>query len=395
MSGKRVLLLLLAATIAAACTKTPEAEFDSATAIGLKVSTLPAEGGSTFVSVTAKYEWTLSVEFEGGASAWASVEPSSGTGSKGDVRLRFESNEGEESRSLTLVLVPKNGVTVRKTVQQAGEGGSVNPGGGQYGFDVAPMDWLELPATVAGDGLEVLVHAMDGGKYVSKAQSGVRNWSCYWDYSEHLSLWVAYPLNNSLKGSGSRSNAWGYDPLLPTSIQPNISNGSYGGGWTRGHQLPSADRLATYAANASTFVPTNMTPQDYDFNGEIWGNLEGRVRSYAAVSDTLYVVTGCLYKNSTRTSGTSSGFAVKIPTHYFKALLFRGTSTYATRGFMAAAYLLPHDKSIHDGDFLDYIMSVDELEQTTGIDFFPHLADYVGKESADAIEAAAPSKWWK
>jgi len=257
------------------------------------------------------------------------------------------------------------------------------------------MDWLELPATVADDGREVLVHAMDGGKYVSQSQNGTRNWSCYWDYEEHLSPWVAYPLNNSLKGSGSRSNAWGFDPLLPTSLQPNLTNGSYGGGWTRGHQIPSADRLATYAANASTFVPTNMTPQDYDFNCSIWADLENRVRSYASQSDTLYVVTGCCFENSSRWSGNSSGFSVKIPTHYFKALLYKGSASAAkaTDGYMAAGYLLPHDSGIAEGNYKNYILSVDHLEEKTGIDFFPNLARKIGQDKADQIEATLLS-WW-
>ena len=40
-------------------------------------------------------------------------------------------------------------------------------------------------------------------------------------------------------------------------------------------------------------------------------------------------------------------------------------------------------------------MSIDELEEQTGIDFFPNLVGKIGKESADKIEAAAPSAWWK
>ena len=275
---------------------------------------------------------------------------------------------------------------------------SITPGGGDgvqgtYGYDKAPMGWLELPATTAGDGRELLVHNMEGGKYSSNAQDGTRNWSGYWDFEEHMSTWVAYPLNNSIKGTGSRSNDWGFDALLPTYLQPDITSGSYGGGWTRGHQIPSADRLKTYAANASTFVPTNMTPQDYDFNCGIWANLEGAVRSYASQSDTLYVVTGCLFENSTRYSGTYTGFAVKIPTHYYKALLFRGSSSYATNGFMACGFIMPHDSSIASGDYKDYITTIDELERQTGEDFFPNLEAIVGKDKAASIESTL-SSWW-
>ena len=354
---------------------------------------LEAEAGSVWVSVEAEGAWTITLAYDGDGG-WASVDPSSGSGAAGNVRLRYEENTGNGPRSVTLVL-ESGGHSARATVTQVGLSGSTSDKFSN-GTDVAAWRWLELPATEAGDGLTFFVHDMDGGKYQGAAKSGLRNWSFYWDAAEHMSLWVAYPLNNSIKGSGtSRSNAWGFDPLLPADAQPNVMQGSYGGGWTRGHQLPSADRLATFKANASTFYGTNMTPQDYDFNCGIWAGLEGKVRSYASLSDTLYVVTGCQYKESSMFTGMSTGFRVKVPTHYFKAVLFRGHSPYATDGFMAAGFLLPHDSAISGRSFLDYIMSIDELEAKTGINFFPNLEEVVGQAKYQAIESQEPSNWWK
>ena len=352
-----------------------------------------AESGSVWVTVTAEGSWIIDLEYPGGEAAWATMDPSSGEGSRSDIRMRYDANDSEESRSVALVL--RSGAReARSLVTQLGVGGDypdVNPNG----YDKAPYGWLELPATREGDGLMFFVHNNDGGKWTSTSRDGIRNWSMYWDGEEHLALWVAYPLNKKLIGNGSRTNAWGLDPLIPYSQQPNLTGGSYGGGWTRGHQIPSADRL-TFAQNITTFYGTNMTPQQYDFNGGIWAELEGKVRSYAGLADTLYVVTGCLYAASERYTGYSSGFYVKVPTHYFKALLYKGNSTYASpEGYMAAGFLLPHDESIAYGRYLDYIMTVDALEASTGIDFFPNLSALIGKEKADAVEALEPSKWWK
>lgn len=354
-----------------------------------------AEEGSVWVDVSASGNWTISIDF-GSAEPWAEITPDSGTGKRSDVRLKYQANTSEESRSATIFLLPEKGNSANVEITQLGSGGSQGQVG-SYGYDVAPvtLDWLELPAMVAGDGRELLIHDMTGGKYKSKAVSGVRNWSCYWDYDDHESLWVAYPLNNSLRGSGSRTDEWCFDALLPTNLQPDITRGSYGGGWTRGHQLPSADRLSPASANKSTFAPTNMTPQDYDFNCYIWAGLEGKVRDYASKSDTLYVVTGALFDGSSRYSGSSSGFSVKIPTHYFKALLYKGSSSYATNGYMMAGFILPHDSSIARGNYLDYICTIDQLEEQTGIDFFPNLAGKIGKEAADKLEAATPSYFWQ
>ena len=391
---KRALLLIITAAAALFLSVSCDKGIEDSVTIKPRAGEVGAEAGSLFVSVTAKADWTISLEYPEGEGGWAAADPASGTGSRADVRLRYEANEGDVARLVVLVLTPARGASARASVYQLGVNSGV-PGHEGLGQDVTQARWLEIPATVAGDGRSFFVHDMEGGKYVNAQQSGVRNWSFYWDFAEHMSLWVAYPLNNSLKGSGGRTNEWGFDPLLPAEMQPDITGGSYGGGWNRGHQLPSADRVGNRAANVSTFYSTNMTPQNGPFNSNIWANLEARVRDYASKSDTLYVVTGALFDDSDRYSGTYAGFAVKIPTHYFKALLYRGPSTYATDSFMSAGFLLPHDGSISGESYLNYIMSIDELESKTGIDFFPNLATVIGAPKSDAIESAAPSKFWK
>ena len=388
MSRKLTLIALFLLVVLTGCQKEDEV------AIQLRSDYLPATADGVFFAVRASGAWTLSIEFPAGSEEWASVKPESGTGSMNNAILSFDANPNKENRGATIVLKPVSGVPARVNITQAGVADGVE---GNYGYDVAPMGWLELPACVEGDGREVLVHSMDGGKYMGKDKSGTRNWSCYWDYDDHMSLWVAYPLNNSLKGSGTgRTEAWGFDKLLPADIQPDLRNGSYGGGWTRGHQIPSADKQRNYAENASTYVSTNMTPQAYDFNGGIWANLEGKVRNYASQADTLYVVTGALFDKSTNVSGVSSGFRVKVPTHYFKALLYKGTSAYAkdTDGYLMAGFLLPHDNGIAKSNCLNYRMSIDELEAQTGIDFFPNL-EKRSPELAAQLEAAAPNaQFW-
>ena len=389
MSRKHLLIALSILLVAiTGCQK------EDSVAINPRSTSLSAGAGSVFVGVVAQGAWTLSLEYPSGTTSWASVNPASGTGSQNDVLVSYSANDSENVREVMLVLKPAKGASAHVTLVQAAKAEEAVRG--SYGYDVAPMDWLELPAMKEGDGRELLVHDMSGGKYINRGKSGTRNWSCYWDYDEHLSLWVAYPLNNSIKGTGSRSNEWGWDALLPHDLQPNLTQGSYGGGWTRGHQIPSADRLASRAANVSTFVPTNMTPQEYNFNAGIWANLEGRVRNYASTSETLYVVTGCLFENSTKLSGNNSGFKVKVPTHYFKALLYKGNnSATVADGYMAAGFLLPHDSSIANGNAMDYIYSISDLEELTGIDFFPNLAKKLGTEKAMRIETEEPNDFWK
>ena len=382
-----VLAAVLAGIVHACETTDPSAGYDAS--IVPRSSTVSSDDGSVFVEITAKGDWTVDLEFPSGTASWATMDPASGSGNLGSARLRYSQNTAESSRSVKLILKSKGKELASATVWQeaAGSGQTI----GDLGDGALAAGWLELPETKAGDGRVALVHDMSGKKYINEKQSGTRNWTGYWDYKEHVSVWVAYPLNRALIGSGSRSNAWSLDPLLPYNMQPNLTGGSYGGGWTRGHQIPSADRL-NYAANVSTFYGTNMTPQDYNFNSYIWADLEGRIRTYSSTADTLYVVTGCVLDGSTRTSGNSSGFSVKVPAAYFKAVLQKSTSSsLGHKGYRAAAFYLPHDTSIANGNFLDYLISVDELEKRTGIDFFVNLPALLGQETADAIEAETPT----
>ena len=394
MSIRTLIRLTASAALLLALLPGCQDKAETAVSISPRSTYLDAAEGVIFVEVTASQSWTISLEYPTGTEAWASIDPASGSGSRKDVRMRYSANESENPREVTLRIKGKKTSASVSITQDAKSVAVVGENG--YGYDVAPssLDWLELPAMVAGDGRELLIHNFAGGKYAGKTKDGVRNWSCYWDFDDHMSLWVAYPHNKKLIGSGSRTNEWGvYDPCIPAFIQPNMGV-TYGGGWTRGHQIPSADRYG-YAQNVSTFYPTNMTPQDYDFNSEIWSNLEAKVRNYAgSVLDTLYVVTGALFDDATQSTPKNTGFAVKVPTHYFKALLAH-TQTYGQDGYLAAGYLLPHNSSIAYDNYLHYICSIDELEERTGIDFFPNLIKVLGREKADKVEAETPGNWWK
>lgn len=370
------LAALLAATLTLfSCQGTgPSGESDVIPVMKVPRETEAAAGGSQFVKVAAVGQWTMSVDYIDG-DGWIHLSKTTDSGNA-SVDMTIDPNDAETPRKATLVLKTSNH-EVSKEITQMGK------------VTAATSGWLELPAFEQKDGFFFGTHSMDGGAYVSKEKSGVRNWSFYYDYAAYVSWWVAYPLNRGLRGSGSRSDSWqATDPLLPASAVCDVTS-TYGGGWTRGHQIPSADRL-DYAANVSTFYPTNMTPQDYDLNSGIWAHLEDQVRNWSFSSDTLYVCTGADIRKSTSLSGSNTGHRAKVPTHYYKALLRKRGSDYS-----AVGYYMPHTSSIAGEDFQDYVYSISELESLTGIDFFVNLPALLGADKAKAIEEASPSETLK
>lgn len=246
-------------------------------------------------------------------------------------------------------------------------------------------EWMELPQTKEGDGLDFYSHDMivDG--------MSMRSWSFYYDPEALLSHWVAYPLNKELIGHGSRTDAWDYDPLVPVDQQPALFK-SYSGDWQRGHQLPSADRL-DYDANVKTFYFTNMTPQNGNLNEGVWADLEQRVREWSAEFDTLYVVTGCSIEGSVEVAKDNNGRSVTVPVGYYKALLGYSKSgsvgmTGETGGYTGCAFWFDNKPS--SGSYMDNAMTISELEDKTGMDFFINL----DSEVAGIVENTEDT-WWK
>ena len=371
--------------------------------IVVKTNPVAAAGGSQFVSVTASGKWEMKVSCNDSGD-WAKLTPDSGSGDM-DVVLSVEPNENAGSRTARISI--KSGGWLREiTFTQKGsagnsggsEGGNEN-GGSTSGGNLKQTGWLELPALTTPQGSSTYDFFYHDMTVNSKT---VRNYSFSWDYDNLVAPWVAYPLNKGLVGSGSRTDAWALDPLLPESKQPvllysGFNRGSMSVKIDRGHQIPSADRL-TYNANVQTFYGTNMTPQIGEkFNQSIWANLETMVRSWANQSDTLYVVTGCVTAGSKNYALDNVGKKVTVPTAYYKALLrYKKDATIGTKGYVACAVWLDHKEYSSQAITSSYVMSIDALEEKLGIDLFVNLSGVIGESDAAAVEAEDPKtqKWW-
>lgn len=367
--------------------------------VEVKTAVVEAGGYSQFIYVKASSSWRITItSVDGGEPVdWIIADPSCGSGDM-DVTLKVEENKSEKERS-AVITVENSAGKASKTISQKAKGSEVKPDPTPSGGNLSPKTgWMELPAIP--NGMDAFTHSMTVGSV------STRNYSFLWDYDNLVAPWVAYPLckwniGNNIK----RTNAWGLDPLLPEGKQPVLYRGFSKGnnGWyARGHQIPSADRLTSYESNSMTFYGTNMTPQIQDgFNGDIWATLEGKVRSWANSSDTLYVVTGCVidYKDgeTVKYALDNNGKKVTVPTAYYKAVLrYMKSSTFGYSGYSACAVWLDHKVYSSSSISSSYSMSVDDLEKKTGIDFFVNLPAVVGEEMAAKIESENPSKvsWW-
>jgi endonuclease G len=174
--------------------------------------------------------------------------------------------------------------------------------------------------------------------------------------------WVAYILTKSQLGDGvERSNRFLEDPLVITKTATNADYAK--SGYDRGHLAPAADMSWSLQVMQESFYYSNMSPQLPGFNRGIWKKLEEKVRDWALLYDSLYIVTGPVLEAGLPTIGPNK---VSVPKYYYKALI-------APTQQKGIAFLLPNAKS--EVSLFNFSLSIDALEAKLGRDFFYQLND--------------------
>ena len=376
MKKSGILVLMAAALMLVACDLLQKNGGGSSASVSvtLKNATGDCDKGSVFVVANCISQWELELDF-GENDPWATLSHTSGQGYKSNIQLSYKENTTGKSRSLRIILT--SGYKMSETVFTQN---STQQEKHDYKAAYTKCGWLELPETKEDDNLDWCCH------YFNHNGKTKRNYSFYYSYADYVSLWVAYPLNLDLIGSGSRTDEWAYDPLIPKELQINVKDGGISG-YDRGHQLPSADRYSGNS-NPQTFYSTNVTPQRGAFNQHIWLGVEGIIRNWAPDSkyDTLYVVTGCTVKGSTKKATDRSGHSVTVPTAYWKACL-----KYTASGWTACGIWLDHYTSASYITRND-LFSIDELENKIGIDLFVNLPSKIGDSQAALVESTKPTE---
>jgi endonuclease G len=247
---------------------------------------------------------------------------------------------------------------------------------------------MELPKVQAEDDFAYISH-MTGLKGKS-----VRNYSFWYDTRNRLASWVAYPLYTEIMGSGSRTDAWDYNPKVPKRYQPSLYYSFGGSTYDRGHQLPSADRLYSQDVNASTFYFTNLTAQNPSFNQNLWARLEINVRDWARECDTLYVVTGAMIRTpedqTVEYVSDNDGNQVAVPRIYYKVLLKYQADQTENGGYSSIGFYYENRSYTAEYPVAADAKSVKDLETLTGFDFFHNLPDNI----EEIVEASCTPEEW-
>ncbi|NYS59535.1 DNA/RNA non-specific endonuclease [Vreelandella salicampi] len=181
-------------------------------------------------------------------------------------------------------------------------------------------------------------------------------------------LWVSYQVEAVENASiGSRP---GFKADWRT-LWP-ISTDSYAGsGYDRGHLAPNYAIAAVHGRDAQvdTFFMSNMSPQRPNLNRQLWQRLEEAVMDHFATRyERLQVVTGPIYPENFMDNAFNRVGFIEVPEAFYKIIVAPHPETPR-----ALAFIMP--QNVRGNEPLDdYLVSIDEVEARTGLDFFPELS---------------------
>ena len=203
--------------------------------------------------------------------------------------------------------------------------------------------------------------------------------SLVYDEEHEQAKWVAHVILPEVStGKVGRTNDFRVDPLVKsgTAVEadyflkeegPDGKMVYDGFGYDRGHLAPSADFRWSQKALSESYFYSNMSPQKADFNRDIWGDLEAKLRAYVARNrdSRLFVVTGPILEDGLPKVERSIN-GVSIPRRFFKVVV----DVHLGRGI---GFVLPNEGT--ERPLSAFALPIDEVETMTGIDFYHALTD--------------------
>ncbi|WP_051234293.1 DNA/RNA non-specific endonuclease [Halomonas halocynthiae] len=157
-------------------------------------------------------------------------------------------------------------------------------------------------------------------------------------------------------------------------------------GYDRRHLAPNYAIAAVHgsAAQQDTFLMSNMVPQKPNLNRQLWQRLEEVVMDHFVPRfGRLQVIAGPIYEKDIIVGGLNRVGWSEVPIGFFKILIVPGEVP------RALAFAMPQDVAGNES-LSDYLVSIDDVESLTGLNFMPQL----DAASESALEAGIHTAGW-
>lgn len=203
-----------------------------------------------------------------------------------------------------------------------------------------------------------------------------KGYTVSYNYDWKIPNWVAYELTDiEVQGEVPRYDRFKPDPMVPQNVTATTNDYKHSG-YDRGHMAPAADMKWDEQAMRESFYLSNICPQNPNLNGGVWKDLEEQVRDLASQKGRIFVVCGPIVNDVSTTIGENK---VVVPQAFFKVLLQEEKGEIHTIGFV-------YENKSGKRPMSTYAMTVDEVEEFTGIDFFPSLPNKIEKKAESVVD---------
>jgi len=181
-----------------------------------------------------------------------------------------------------------------------------------------------------------------------------------YNYSLKISKWVAYTIEEwQIEQNVKKRKKVKPDNKIDKTVKKNDYSKK---NFHKGHQVPASHRAYDNEVATEVSYLTNITPQHKDLNQGIWKDLEQICSDLTSESEKLYITTGVISTRNKRIRNK-----VVIPDFYFKAILIQYENEFKAIGF-----IIPN-KEPKGTCLCSYVVTIDSLENLTGLDFFSQL----------------------
>lgn len=183
--------------------------------------------------------------------------------------------------------------------------------------------------------------------------------------------WVCYRLSlHEVDGDLTIERDWKADPWLEEkeTLEPkpdDYKDANKTSDYDRGHQAPLASFKGSRHASHTNFL-SNITPQKADLNQGPWEELESMVRNLVKATGEVYVMTGPVYQRA-MPALPNADEPHKVPSGYWKIVAIEQKEQ-----IQIAAFFFDQETPRSDKVYA-HLVTVDEIEMMTGLDFFWEL----------------------
>lgn len=162
-----------------------------------------------------------------------------------------------------------------------------------------------------------------------------------------------------------------------------VANDYTKSGYDRGHMAPNYAIATRYGdeERRKTFMMSNVAPQSPALNRGVWRDVEHRIADlWTARYGEIWVVVGCIPGNGEVISGTG----IDVPTGFYQIII-------AQENMDVRALAVLFEQNVGWNEWAArHIVSIDRIEELTGLDFNPDVPGFL----QDPLEAEIPSRLW-